>query len=355
MSFSGLKTAALLLVRREAAQGSLDDGRRADIAREFQHAVVDVLVAKALGGARRDGIDAARRRRRRGRQSRIARAPRRPRSASRGGQVFFPDLEFCTDNGAMIALVGALRLARAQRGGLRVFGRCRDGTSSSLPAGLSAASARARSRAVQRPIVRSLPSRSCRMFDWCRQNSSSAIGDHRPRDRRVAEREERADRRERRGGERCERADLEPQRHDHPHARRARRRAANAARRRCRPRSRRPCRPRSRGIPGTGGRRTRRARRPAPSSRRRRTKGRAFARGTPRASPWRRRRRASAPPPPCCRCAARWSRRDFPTVAVRIGEPERLARHDRERHGADEVRGDDERERGEHGRRRRLE
>jgi N6-L-threonylcarbamoyladenine synthase len=29
----------------------------------------------------------------------------------RGGQVFFPDLEFCTDNGAMIALVGALRLA----------------------------------------------------------------------------------------------------------------------------------------------------------------------------------------------------------------------------------------------------
>ena len=30
----------------------------------------------------------------------------------RGGQVYFPDLEFCTDNGAMIALVGALRLAR---------------------------------------------------------------------------------------------------------------------------------------------------------------------------------------------------------------------------------------------------
>jgi N6-L-threonylcarbamoyladenine synthase len=30
---------------------------------------------------------------------------------TRGGQVFFPDLEFCTDNGAMIALVGALRLS----------------------------------------------------------------------------------------------------------------------------------------------------------------------------------------------------------------------------------------------------
>ena len=48
MSFSGLKTAALTLVRREAAGGTLDDARRADIAREFQHAVVDVLVAKAV-------------------------------------------------------------------------------------------------------------------------------------------------------------------------------------------------------------------------------------------------------------------------------------------------------------------
>jgi N6-L-threonylcarbamoyladenine synthase len=30
--------------------------------------------------------------------------------AARGGEVFYPDLQFCTDNGAMIALVGALRL-----------------------------------------------------------------------------------------------------------------------------------------------------------------------------------------------------------------------------------------------------
>ena len=35
--------------------------------------------------------------------------------AARGGEVFYPDLQFCTDNGAMIALVGALRLGRAQR------------------------------------------------------------------------------------------------------------------------------------------------------------------------------------------------------------------------------------------------
>ncbi len=42
-------------------------------------------------------------------------------SAKRGAAVYFPDLEFCTDNGAMIALVGALRLARARpTDGLRV-------------------------------------------------------------------------------------------------------------------------------------------------------------------------------------------------------------------------------------------
>ena len=35
--------------------------------------------------------------------------------ARRGGEVFYPDLVFCTDNGAMIALAGALRLAHAQR------------------------------------------------------------------------------------------------------------------------------------------------------------------------------------------------------------------------------------------------
>ena len=35
--------------------------------------------------------------------------------AAQGAQVFFPELQFCTDNGAMIALVGALRLAGGPR------------------------------------------------------------------------------------------------------------------------------------------------------------------------------------------------------------------------------------------------
>ena len=115
MSFSGLKTAALILVRRETDAGTLDDARRADIAREFQHAIVDVLVAKALAaldstGSTRlvvaGGVGANRELR-----ERLTAAVSR-----RGAEVYFPDLEFCTDNGAMIALVGALRLARETRG-----------------------------------------------------------------------------------------------------------------------------------------------------------------------------------------------------------------------------------------------
>ena len=115
MSFSGLKTAALTLVRRESAKGTLDDARRADIAREFQHAVVDVLVAKSIAalavtGSPRlvvaGGVGANRELR-----ARLAAA-----LAGRGATAYFPDLEFCTDNGAMIALVGALRMAGAVAG-----------------------------------------------------------------------------------------------------------------------------------------------------------------------------------------------------------------------------------------------
>ena len=102
-------------MRRDGAAGRLDESRKADIAREFQHAVVDVLVAKALaalgaaGLARlvvAGGVGA----------NRELRARLVAAVGERGGQVYFPDLEFCTDNGAMIALVGALRLSGATRG-----------------------------------------------------------------------------------------------------------------------------------------------------------------------------------------------------------------------------------------------
>jgi N6-L-threonylcarbamoyladenine synthase len=113
MSFSGLKTAAMTLVHREAGAAGLSLQRRADIAREFQHAVVDVLSDKAwralaATGLRTlvvaGGVGA----------NRELRTRLLSEAAARGAAVYFPDLEFCTDNGAMIALAGALRLAQAQ-------------------------------------------------------------------------------------------------------------------------------------------------------------------------------------------------------------------------------------------------
>jgi N6-L-threonylcarbamoyladenine synthase len=112
MSFSGLKTAVLTLVRRESGPAGLAAQRRADIAREFQHAVVDVLAGKAwaaieaTGLARlvvAGGVGA----------NRELRARLDTEAATRGAEVYFPDLAFCTDNGAMIALAGAFRLAHS--------------------------------------------------------------------------------------------------------------------------------------------------------------------------------------------------------------------------------------------------
>ncbi len=107
-SFSGLKTAVMLAVRDCEAAGELDS-RRADLAASFQRAVVDTLVGKSLRAAADTGL------------TRIVvaggvganallRADLKERFA---GRVYYPRLEFCTDNGAMIAVAGACRLADA--------------------------------------------------------------------------------------------------------------------------------------------------------------------------------------------------------------------------------------------------
>jgi N6-L-threonylcarbamoyladenine synthase len=117
-SFSGLKTAALVALRGRA----LDEEIQADVARGFQEAVVDTLAEKARralvgGGYRRlvvaGGVGAnSRLRERLGDIARDAEAT-----------VYFPRAEFCTDNGAMIALAGALRLERGERSSLAVDAR----------------------------------------------------------------------------------------------------------------------------------------------------------------------------------------------------------------------------------------
>jgi len=109
-SFSGLKT-QVLLAWRDSDQG---EQTRADIARGFEDAVVDTLAIKcgrALDAAGTDtlivagGVGANKRLR-----ARLTELCER-----RGGRACFPRPALCTDNGAMIAFAGALRLAAGQR------------------------------------------------------------------------------------------------------------------------------------------------------------------------------------------------------------------------------------------------
>ena len=108
-SFSGLKTAVVTLTRTRA----LDEQTRADVAAAFQEAVADVLVAKSLAAMRRTALDrlvvAG------GVGANIRLRSLLDAAASRGKfSVFYPATEFCTDNGAMIALAGCLRLKTAE-------------------------------------------------------------------------------------------------------------------------------------------------------------------------------------------------------------------------------------------------
>jgi N6-L-threonylcarbamoyladenine synthase len=114
-SFSGLKTAAINTWRGLEPTPA----NRADVARAFEDAVVDTLAIKcrrALQATRlrrlvvAGGVGANRRLRERLREL----------LAELGGQVYYPRLEFCTDNGAMIAYAGWRRLAAGQREGMAI-------------------------------------------------------------------------------------------------------------------------------------------------------------------------------------------------------------------------------------------
>ncbi|PWB55652.1 MAG: tRNA (adenosine(37)-N6)-threonylcarbamoyltransferase complex transferase subunit TsaD, partial [Nitrosomonadales bacterium] len=113
-SFSGLKTAVLTLARQQTANGELDEQTRADICLAFQEAIVEVLTRKSIAALKQTGL------------SRLVvaggvGANRQLRdslshaAAKKRFEVFYPKLEFCTDNGAMIAFAGAMRLAHEGR------------------------------------------------------------------------------------------------------------------------------------------------------------------------------------------------------------------------------------------------
>ncbi len=106
-SFSGLKTAVLTLVREQGE--ALSDTFKADAARAFQEAIVEVLVKKSLKAMKQTGL----------KQLVVAggvganrqlRAMLDEEAKRKRFRVHYPELAFCTDNGAMIALAGCLRL-----------------------------------------------------------------------------------------------------------------------------------------------------------------------------------------------------------------------------------------------------
>ena len=110
-SFSGLKTAVLTVIQREP----LNEQSRADLAAAIEAAIVEVLIAKSLTALEQSGL----------RRLVVAggvganlklRDKLTQQAAGKGVKVFYPELEFCTDNGAMIAFAGAMRLQKTGLG-----------------------------------------------------------------------------------------------------------------------------------------------------------------------------------------------------------------------------------------------
>ena len=118
LSFSGLKTAVLHSLRGRELTAKL----RADIARGVEEAIVGTLAAKAMRALEASGLDilvvsggvSANRRLRAALTDAVAR---------RGGRVYYPRIEFCTDNAAMIAVAGLARLRAGEHDGLAIQAR----------------------------------------------------------------------------------------------------------------------------------------------------------------------------------------------------------------------------------------
>jgi N6-L-threonylcarbamoyladenine synthase len=125
-SFAGLKTAVLVQANKlVTAQGAaafvdLDMGVRRDLAASTQAAIVDVLVKKSLAAMRETGL---------GRlvvaggvgANRMLRTQLNAECAKRKLRVHYPELHLCSDNGAMIAMAGAMRLQSGLQAAVRDY------------------------------------------------------------------------------------------------------------------------------------------------------------------------------------------------------------------------------------------
>lgn len=108
-SFSGLKTAVLTVVKNSGAANVCEQDK-ANIARGFVDALVDVLVAKCVAALKQTGLKRLVIAGGVGANSQL-RTALNAAAAKKRFRVYYPELEFCTDNGAMIAFAGAMRLA----------------------------------------------------------------------------------------------------------------------------------------------------------------------------------------------------------------------------------------------------
>ena len=119
-SFSGLKTFTMTTAQKYKEEGQeLDDQTRADIALAFQDAATDTLVIKARRALKETGrtelVIAGGVGANKSLRSKLA-----AMAQQENIKVFFPRPEFCTDNGAMIAYVGCLRLQAGESEGIAV-------------------------------------------------------------------------------------------------------------------------------------------------------------------------------------------------------------------------------------------
>jgi N6-L-threonylcarbamoyladenine synthase len=116
-SFAGLKTAVLTQAKKLGADL---EARKADLAASTQAAIVDVLVRKAAAALEQAGLQrlvvaggvGA---------NQSLRAALGQMAVKRNVRVHYPELQLCTDNGAMIAMAAAMRLAAGVEAPTRVY------------------------------------------------------------------------------------------------------------------------------------------------------------------------------------------------------------------------------------------